>query len=108
MSVDVYGQWFAGKFWDGLGMKYIAWLLFALFAVSAAPSRLLGQSAFLPSNSALPTTLASGDTGSDDSVLTIRKRVDEVNVLFIATDKHGKFVRNLNQDDFAILDDHKP
>lgn len=43
-----------------------------------------------------------------DSVLTIHKRVDEVNVLFIATDKHGKFVRNLNQNDFSILDDHKP
>ena len=34
--------------------------------------------------------------------------VDEVNVLFIATDKHGKFVRDLNQNDFSILDDHKP
>lgn len=43
-----------------------------------------------------------------DSVLTIKKRVDEVNVLFIATDKHGKFVRNLNEGDFNILDDHKP
>ena len=45
---------------------------------------------------------------ADDSILTIKKRVDEVNVLFIATDKHGKFVRNLNQTDFAVLDDHKP
>jgi VWFA-related protein len=34
--------------------------------------------------------------------------VNEVNVLFIATDKHGKFVRDLNQGDFSILDDHKP
>jgi VWFA-related protein len=34
--------------------------------------------------------------------------VNEVNVLFIATDKHGKFVRDLNQNDFTILDDHKP
>ena len=33
----------------------------------------------------------------------IKKRVDEVNVLFIATDHHGKFVRNLNQGDFTIL-----
>jgi VWFA-related protein len=31
-----------------------------------------------------------------------------VNVLFIATDRHGKFVRNLNQNDFSIFDDHKP
>jgi Ca-activated chloride channel homolog len=43
-----------------------------------------------------------------DSVLTIKKRVNEVNVLFIATDRHGKFVRNLNQSDFSFLDDHKP
>jgi Ca-activated chloride channel homolog len=44
----------------------------------------------------------------DSAIITIHKRVDEVNVLFIATDKHGKFVRDLNQDDFSILDDHKP
>ena len=49
-----------------------------------------------------------GTAGADDTILTIRKRVDEVNVLFIATDRHGKFVRNLNQSDFSILDDHKP
>ncbi len=51
---------------------------------------------------ALPTGTA------DEPVLTIHKRVDEVHVLFIATDKHGKFVRNLNQSDFSFLDDHKP
>jgi len=50
----------------------------------------------------------ASDTEADESVLTIRKRVDEVNVLFIATDRHGKFVRNLNQNDFSIVDDHKP
>ena len=50
----------------------------------------------------------ANETGPDESILTIRKRVDEVNVLFIATDRHGKFVRNLNQTDFSIVDDHKP
>jgi len=44
----------------------------------------------------------------DEPILTIKKRVDEVNVLFIATDRRGKFVRNLNQNDFSIFDDHKP
>lgn len=43
-----------------------------------------------------------------ESILTIKTRVNEVNVLFIATDRRGKFVRNLNQNDFSILDDHKP
>jgi VWFA-related protein len=41
-------------------------------------------------------------------MITLHARVNEVNVLFIATDKHGKFVRDLNQNDFNILDDHKP
>jgi len=43
-----------------------------------------------------------------NSMITLHARVNEVNVLFIATDKHGKFVRDLNQNDFSILDDHKP
>jgi len=53
-------------------------------------------------------TITSGTSSADEPILTIKKRVDEVNVLFIATDRHGKFVRNLNQNDFSILDDHKP
>lgn len=51
---------------------------------------------------------ADGESEPNDAILTIRARVDEVNVLFIATDRHGKFVRNLGQNDFSIMDDHKP
>src|SRR5271156_18719 len=58
------------------------------------------------SATALPADAPSDD--ADEPILTIKKRVDEVNVLFIATDRHGKFVRNLNQTDFSIFDDHKP
>jgi VWFA-related protein len=54
------------------------------------------------------STLPGPSDDPQGSVLTIRKRVDEVNVLFIATDKRGRFVRNLNQNDFNFLDDHKP
>lgn len=66
----------------------------------------LGASPLGATAVASPATAASTD--SDEPILTIKKRVDEVNVLFIATDKHGKFVRNLNEADFTILDDHKP
>ncbi len=63
-------------------------------------------------NSAAYGSPSASDSTSDDpqagAMLTIRTRVDEVNVLFIATDKHGKFVRDLSQNDFSILDDHKP
>jgi VWFA-related protein len=52
--------------------------------------------------------LSATSNAADEPILTITKRVDEVNVLFIATDRHGKFVRNLNQNDFSIFDDHKP
>ena len=47
-------------------------------------------------------------TNPQSAMITLHARVNEVNVLFIATDKHGKFVRDLNQTDFNILDDHKP
>ena len=48
------------------------------------------------------------DSTQPNSVVTIKSRVNEVNVLFIAMNKHGKFVRDLNKNDFSILDDHKP
>ncbi len=89
-------------------MKYTGkyFLLAGLFlAVAGLPLR-AQVSYFAPSGGLAASTSPSPDSG--DSVLTIKKRVDEVNVLFIATDKHGKFVRNLDQKDFAILDDHKP
>lgn len=78
-----------------------------LLAVTSLP--LLAQSGYVSPSSAVSSSLASStSTETTDPVLTIKKRVDEVNVLFIATDKHGKFVRNLNEADFAILDDSKP
>jgi len=48
------------------------------------------------------------DSNQPGSIVTIQKRVNEVNVLFIAMNKHGKFVRDLSKSDFNILDDHKP
>lgn len=69
---------------------------------SAAPASVApGAVAFADGSSA-------DDEPQSGTMLTIHKRVDEVNVLFIATNKHGKFVRDLTQNDFSILDDHKP
>jgi VWFA-related protein len=78
--------------------------------LAAAQHPLVAQSAsFLePSGASVAVAASLNDTDQPDAVLTIKKRVDEVNVLFIATDRHGKFVRNLNQSDFTILDDHQP
>jgi Ca-activated chloride channel homolog len=52
--------------------------------------------------------LAAADDLEGGALVTIRARVNEVDLLFIATDKHGKFVRDLNQTEFSILDDHMP
>ena len=91
-------------------MKYIGKYFLLGVLVAVAGLQLRAQVTYLAPSNALVSLPPSGpDAGQpDESVLTIKKRVDEVNVLFIATDKHGKFVRNLNENDFAILDDHKP
>ena len=38
---------------------------------------------------------------------TMRIRVNEVNLIFTVTDKHGKFIKNLTKSDIHVLDDHK-
>jgi len=98
--------------YTGIGLCCIVVLAATLAATAqtnlyAPTSNFVGSAPTLSAGSAsLPD--ATPSDSDPDSVLTIKKRVDEVNVLFIATDKHGKFVRNLSQSDFAILDDHKP
>ncbi len=95
-------------------MKYTNWILRVLALSVAtflcvAPSQ--AQSAYATEGSELHAYNAAtpaAETGDDQSMITLHARVNEVNVLFIATDKHGKFVRDLNQNDFSILDDHKP
>jgi Ca-activated chloride channel family protein len=93
-------------------MKYTKWYFFlAIAALALAERPLLAQSGYTaPGEAFVSSSTADGldSDQPDDSILTIKKRVNEVNLLFIATDKHGKFVRNLNQTDFTILDDHKP
>jgi Ca-activated chloride channel homolog len=76
----------------------------AVYAQGAAPGLSAYNTAATPDN---PDSPASSDD-PQSALVTIRAHVNEVNVLFIAMDKHGKFVRDLSQQDFNILDDHKP
>jgi VWFA-related protein len=106
------------KFWlwvtvAVIGLPVAGWSQTAPYGVAAAVPTAMNAVSTDAISSAVASTGSSAvlndtDNESGETVLTIRKRVDEVNVLFIATDRHGKFVRNLNQKDFAILDDHKP
>ena len=95
-------------------MKYTNRVL-GLLALSLATflgiGQLRAQSSYVseaPTYSAANSATTNASDEPQGSMITLHSRVNEVNVLFIATDKHGKFVRDLNQNDFSILDDHKP
>ena len=92
-----------GKFW-----LWAAAAVVGLAVAGAAQSVQYGIAASAVAVGVGDGSLSAVDSDASDPILTIRKRVDEVNVLFIATDRHGKFVRNLNQSDFSFFDDHKP
>jgi VWFA-related protein len=55
-----------------------------------------------------PAAPASETKNEGPELETIRKRVDEVNVVFTVTDKHKRFVKNLSEFDFKVLDDGRP
>jgi len=44
---------------------------------------------------------------ADQTAPVIHLGVDEVNLIFTVTDKHGHYIPNLQQSDFALLDDQK-
>lgn len=72
---------------------------------SSAPVDPAPTSAALPGGAAPAPPPAAPD---DQTLTTITKRVDEVNVVFTVTDKRGKFVKDLKQNDFQVVDDSKP
>jgi len=86
-------------------------VLLALLAVSAAAQSTApaAQTPATPgaSTPASPQATKSGDSAVDP-VAVIRARINEVNVVFTVTDKHGKRVTDLKQADFRIVDDNKP
>ncbi len=44
---------------------------------------------------------------ANDQQFTITAQANEVDLIFTVTDKHGRFVKDLKQSDFALLDDQK-
>ncbi len=87
-----------------------------VFAFAVALMWVAGAAAQIPSlmPSTPPTSniVSSGtemNRGSDDQPLPVfRSRSDEVNVIFTVTDKHNKFVKDLKQTSFTILDNNLP
>ena len=69
-----------------------------------APAQAAQQSAPAP---AAPQQPAAQPAGQEAAPTVLRVNVNEVNLIFTVTDKHGQYIPNLRQSDFALLDDRK-
>jgi VWFA-related protein len=50
---------------------------------------------------------AQAPPGDEEGTFTFKTNVNEVNLTFTVTDHHGHFINNLQQQDFALLDDQR-
>ncbi len=74
-------------------------------ATEASPAAKPGVSPNQPANPPANQTSSQSD---NDAATTITKTVNEVNVVFTVTDRHGHYVKNLAKGDFSVIDDNKP
>ncbi len=58
--------------------------------------------------SATPNTQTPDDEPILESNTTIQSIVNEVSVVFTVTDKHNRYVKDLSQQDFKVIDDNRP
>ena len=65
------------------------------------------QPAAAPAPAGQPNDATSGESAPDVGTPTIKLGVNEVNLIFTVTDRHGHYIPNLKQSDFALLDDQR-
>jgi len=86
-------------------------LLFSLVLAAAVPvAALQAQQPATPAATPAPAAQQPAPGQADqaaDTAPVIRVGVNEVNLIFTVTDKHGHYIPNLKQSDFALLDDQK-
>ena len=86
----------------------MGWKLFlVLLLVSCVPLQ-WAQSVDSVQQHALASASAENSQGGSEEIPTIRANVQEVNVIFTATDKKGHYKRDLTSDQLSVLDDGKP
>lgn len=71
------------------------------------------QPASAPPASPTPAAAPAGPAAARDQadkgqIPVFRTHTDEVNIIFTVTDKHGRFIRDLKQEQFKILDNNLP
>ncbi len=60
-----------------------------------------------PAAQAPQPAVPAGDAQNEEAAPIVKIGVNEVNLIFTVTDKHGHYIPNLQQSDFALLDDQK-
>jgi VWFA-related protein len=80
--------------------QFVFFLVFLPFLAFAQQSQ--------PVSSAQPASTPAPAQSKQQETPTVRVRSDEVNVVFTVVDKDGRFVRDLKQEQFRILDNHQP
>ncbi len=73
---------------------------------ASAPPAQAATTATPPSAQPAPPSGAP-NSASDPNTQTLKITVNEVPLIFTVTDRHGHYIPNLNQSDFALLDDQK-
>jgi VWFA-related protein len=83
-------------------------LIFAAAAFSQQPAPSAPSSTAKPAPTpAAPQAAQPAGQPGDTAGKPIKIVVNEVNLIFTVTDKHGHYIPNLQQSDFALLDDQK-
>ncbi len=88
--------------------KYLFFLIAMSIVWSGAPAQQPTPSATPPSAGGQQQPDNANGDSKNEKLPTVRVRTDEVNVVFTVVDKDGKFVRDLKQDQFRILDNKLP
>ncbi|MGA3264229.1 MAG: VWA domain-containing protein [Terracidiphilus sp.] len=92
-----------------MNSKITGFMLAAAFLSAALAAQQPATPPALPAQgpAAQQTPALPAEQQTDVGAPTIQLNVNEVNLIFTVTDKHGHYNPNLKQSDFALLDDQK-
>lgn len=82
-------------------------VLHAQQPTSSAPAQSPAPATAAPVAQQPAAQAPSSQPEGDENTPTIRLGVNEVNLIFTVTDKHGHYIPNLKLNDFALLDDQR-
>ena len=77
-------------------------------SAAVAPASPVTKPAPAPLDSGTPHLEDPPKSDTDEPLTKFVSVVNEVRVIFTVTDKHGRYIKDLKQDDFRVIDDRKP